>query len=87
MRQHGASELSKADTERRAGAGVSDQGEVRFLNRVFRWSKVGLQYEADPRHVELLAQQLGLKNSRSASTLGTRDEDRIVGDCNQPFDT
>ena len=33
----------------------------------------GLAYEADPRHVELLARALGLEESRSVSTPGVKD--------------
>ena len=36
--------------------------EIRILNRIVRISKQGLQYEADPRHAELVVESLGLKD-------------------------
>ena len=32
--------------------------EMRHLNRLIRWTREGLEYEADPRHVELVVDQL-----------------------------
>ena len=34
----------------------------------------GLRYEADPRHVELVVQQLGLQDAKVITTPGTREE-------------
>ena len=46
--------------------------EIRVLNRCVRWlppdsaGGEAIEYEADPRHVEVLAQQMGLSvNSRA----------------------
>ena len=33
----------------RLGPGASDDKEGRVLNRIIRWTKEGLEYEADPR--------------------------------------
>ena len=42
----------------RLGPSVKDDHEGRVLNRIVRWNKEGLSYEADPRHSEILAQSL-----------------------------
>ena len=34
----------------RLGPGPNDDKEGRVLNRIVRWEKEGLTYEADPRH-------------------------------------
>jgi hypothetical protein len=41
------------------GPDAHDLQEIRILNRVLRWSSTGITYEADPRHAELLARDLG----------------------------
>ena len=55
---------------------LGDVTEVRILNRIVRWVKPPygsgrerIEYEADPRHAELIIHQLGLRSSsRSVST-------------------
>ena len=37
-----------------AGAAVGELRELRVLNRVIRWTREGLKYEADPRHAEII---------------------------------
>ena len=43
-------------------------------------------YEADPRHVEIVIEQLGLKDSKIVCTPGTKEEGRTQEDCNQLLD-
>ena len=55
---------------------LADVTEVRTLNRIVRWvrppcgsGRERIEYEADPRHAELIIHHLGLSNSsRSVST-------------------
>ena len=50
-------ELSKRyglKEEARLGPGKDDDHEGLVLNRVVRWSSQGIEYEADPRHVEII---------------------------------
>ena len=42
----------------RLGGDAVDVKELRFLNRVVRWTQEGIKYEADPRHVEQLIRDL-----------------------------
>ena len=59
--------------------------EVRILNRLVRWVKPPygsgaerLEYEADPRHAELLVHQLGLScSSKGVSTPGERSKPSV----------
>ena len=43
-----------------------DQGqtkEVRVLNRIPRWTKIGVEYEVDLRHAELIFKQMDIENA------------------------
>ena len=42
----------------RLGPAPTDSKEVRCLNRIIRWTNVGIEYEADPRLVERLVEQV-----------------------------
>ena len=44
--------------------------QVRILNRILTLTDAGLEYEADPRHTELLVRSLGLTDCRFISTPG-----------------
>ena len=56
-------------------AAAGEVQEIRFLNRVLRWTQQGLTWEADPRHSEMVVRQLGLENSRSVATPGVKEGD------------
>ena len=56
----------------RLGLDDSDAKEIRVLNRIVRINKSGLQYEADPRHVELLAKSMGLGDCKPVATPGIK---------------
>ena len=51
--------------------------EIRILNRVIGWNgNEGISYEADPRHTEIIIDQLKLKDAKPVSTPGTKEEGR-----------
>ena len=54
----------------RLGHDPGDSKEVRILNRILRLDEGGLSYEADPRHVDLLARSLNLTQCRRIGTTG-----------------
>ena len=54
----------------RLGPGPNDAKEVRCLNRIIRWTNVGIEYEADPRLAKRLIQQVGLEGANGAATPG-----------------
>ena len=56
--------------------------EGKVLNRLIRATESGWEIEADPRHAELVIEQLGLKNEREVGTPGVsaQDEDDLDDD-------
>ena len=61
--------------------------QVKILNRIVTWDeKRGLGYEADPRHAELIKQQLALDEAKPVSTPGTKEEGRTTTDHEEPLD-
>lgn len=51
--------------------------EVKILNRIVSWcNETGLHYEADPRHIEIIIDQLGLQEAKPVSTPGTKEVGR-----------
>ena len=51
------------------GPGLEDEKEIKVLNRIISWNKLGTEdivtYEADPRHAEITGQELGLQDAKS----------------------
>ena len=48
---------------------------MKVLHRILYWDgNGGITYEADPRHVEIIVEQLQLKDAKAVSTPGTKDE-------------
>ncbi len=56
----------------RIGPGPKDLKEGRILNRIIRWTKHGIEYEADPRQAERLIVDLGLEGAKSVGTPGVK---------------
>ena len=42
--------------------------QISVLNRLISWTEHGIELEADPRHVELVLEQLGLRTAASVTT-------------------
>ena len=57
------------------GPDVGESTEVRVLNRIIRWSAEGVTYEPDPRHAEIIRQQLGLQNAKGVTSPGTKEQE------------
>ena len=51
--------------------------QISVLNRLVTWTHEGIEMEADPRHVDLVLEQLGLEKSLSVTTplVKTKEED------------
>ena len=63
------SEAYEIKTQRVCGRnGCSKEGKV--LNRIVRWTPTGHELEGDPRHAELVVEQLGLSDASSLSSPG-----------------
>lgn len=56
------------------GPDKEDLKQVRVLNRVLTWSSEGTSYEADPRHAEIVINDLGLKDAKGVVAPGTKEE-------------
>ena len=53
------------------------QQQIKVFNRILTWkSRKGIEYEADPRHVEIILQQLKFIASKAVSTSGIQKEGR-----------
>ena len=48
----------------------TDDKSIRILNRLLEWRKSGITYEADPRHVEIVLNDLDMKNCATVGTPG-----------------
>lgn len=42
------------------GSGIRDDKEVVILGRQVRWTKEGMEYEADPKHREKMVEYFGM---------------------------
>jgi hypothetical protein len=58
------------------GPGKDESREVRILNRILSWTEEGIQYEADPRHAEIMMHEVDC--GKAISTPGVKEE-RPVG--------
>ena len=56
----------------RLGPGDADAKEGTVLNRIIRWGKDGIEYEADPRQTEKLLAECGLAGANTVATPGVR---------------
>ena len=45
---------------------------ITILNRIVEWTDAGIQYEADPRHVDLIIGELGLENANGSDVTGSK---------------
>ena len=43
--------------------------KIRTLNRLLTWTHEGIEWEADPRHVQILIREMGLKASKAGGSL------------------
>ena len=73
-------ELAKAYEIQTQKLGMSKDfhQEGKVLNRIIRCTDSGWEIEADPRHAELVVEQLGLAEEKGCATpgiLGTEEED------------
>ena len=57
------------------GEGKDCVDEVRILKQIFRYTKSGIELEADPRHAELVIKELGLENAKASNVPGNKTID------------
>ena len=56
----------------RLGPGKNDDKQITILNRCLEWRKDGLYYEPDPRHAEIIVNEMGVAGSASVVTPGVK---------------
>ena len=56
------------------GPDPGQQREARVLNRVIRWEETGITWEPDPRHAEIMVEQMGFKGGRPLKIPGVKEE-------------
>ena len=59
------------------GPEEKDKKEARILNRVVRFTPAGIEWEADQRHGELMAEALGIDGLKGAATPGERHGQKV----------
>ena len=52
------------------GPEPADKKTIVILNRVLEWRNEGIAIEADPRHVELMLQEMGMQNCKGSEVMG-----------------
>ena len=63
------------------GPGEGEVQQLKILNRIISWDgNRGITYEADPRHVEIMVEQLKLGEAKTVTTPGTKDEGKTQED-------
>lgn len=68
------------------GPGEKHSREVKILNRIIGWDDIqGITVEADPRHAEIIINQLKFHEAKVVSTLGTKDEGTTTENCEEPL--
>ena len=68
------------------GPGEQYMQQAKILNKVITWHpKKNINYETDPRHVEITGQQLKLESAKSVATPSTKEEGRTADNQDEPL--
>ena len=68
------------------GPNKGEQKQIKVFNRILTWKDDnGIDYEADPKHVEIIFKQLQFIEAKVATTPGTKDESSTSEDHNMPL--
>ena len=54
------------------GSGLQCKSDIRVLNKILRYTKSGLELEADPRHAEIVVKDLGLTGAKISRVPGAK---------------
>ena len=68
------------------GPDARQQLEARVLNRVIRWEDTGITWEPDPRHVEIMIEQMGLKGAKQLKIPGVKEEKKSDRELREDID-
>ena len=64
----GSEERFEAKFRGMLGPSSKDDKEVTILIRTVSWDRDGITYKADPRHVQIIVDELGLKEAKPVIT-------------------
>ncbi len=64
------------------GSGPGCVNEVKILNKIVRYTPEGVELEADPRHAEIVVNELGLRNAKISRVPGAK-ETKLKGGAKQ----
>ena len=56
------------------GPGRSDEKQAKVLNRTVTYTESGIQYEADPRHAEIIVREMDFESCKEVATPGSEEE-------------
>ena len=56
----------------RLGPQEDDDKSVQILNRIVTWTKLGIEYEPDQRHAEIIVDELGQRGKKAVVTPGVK---------------
>ena len=59
------------------GPDADEAKSVTFLGRELRWSKAGIEYEPDQKHVKILLEEWGLETCRGVVSPGQKEDDAL----------
>ena len=65
---------------------LKEEAEARILNRIVRITPQGWEYEADQRHADIIAQELGLSKARATRTAGEDEPSWKMEEGDRPLD-
>ena len=69
------------------GGDPVDVQAIKVLNRQITWADGAIYWEADPRHVEIITKQLGMKDCKVVKTLGEKiDDNKLLRQCDLDLD-
>ena len=71
----GLSKSFEPNIRGRIGIDMDGDNDIRILNRIAAVTPEGVTYEADPRHVDILLNSLGLSAANAVVTSGMKEFD------------
>ncbi len=54
------------------GPGVDEALQVTYLNRIITWTFTGITYEHDPKHIDVVKEEMGMRQAKGVDTPGVR---------------
>jgi hypothetical protein len=65
------------------GPEPNDHKEAEILNRKVYWTKDGIEFEADPNHVERILEEMGMQDCNASVAPGVQRDDDSEGELNR----